>query len=107
MGVRAGMSRSGALAAVTLANAKILGLDARVGSLEPGKDADFLVLSGDPLSVYTHVEQTWVEGRKVFDRTNPQDHLWAVGGPGAGDPRRAFLCCFESAWDLSTAASNH
>ena len=100
------MSRAGALAAVTLANARILGLEARVGSLEPGKDADFLVLSGDPLSVYTHVEQTWVEGRKVFDRAHPQDHLWAVGGPGAGDSRRAFMCCFEGAWDISTAASH-
>ena len=104
-GVRAGMTRAGALAAVTLANAKILGLESRVGSLEPGKDADFIVLSGDPLSVYTHVEQTWVEGKKVFDRADPQDHLWAVGGPGAGDPRRAFMCCFESAWDIISAAN--
>ncbi len=106
IGVRAGMSRAGALAAVTLANAKILGLESRVGSLEPGKDADFIVLSGDPLSVYTHVEQTWIEGKKVFDRADPQDHLWAVGGPGAGDPRRAFLCCFETEWD-SNATADH
>jgi imidazolonepropionase-like amidohydrolase len=103
LAVRAGMSRPGALAAVTLANAKILGLDQRIGSLEPGKDADFILLSGDPLSVYTHVEQTWVDGRKVFDNSNPQDHLYAVGGPGAGDPRRAHLCCFTSAWDLGLA----
>ena len=40
----------------------MLDLDERVGSLEPGKDADFVVLSGDPLSVYTHVLETWVEG---------------------------------------------
>ena len=105
-GVRAGMTRAGALAAVTLANAKILGLESRVGSLEVGKDADFIVLSGDPLSVYTHIEQTWVEGKKVFDRADPQDHLWAVGGAGAGDPRRAFMCCFESAWDIIAAANN-
>ena len=61
----------------------MLDLQARVGSLEPGKDADFLVLSGDPLSVYTHVLETHVEGKKVFDRSDPQDHLWAVGGYGA------------------------
>ena len=105
LGVRAGMTRPGALAAVTLANAKILGLDQRVGSLEPGKDADFIVLSGDPLSVYTQVDQTWIEGRKVFDHANPQDHLYAVGGPGAGNPARAHLCCFTSAWDLIAAAN--
>ena len=62
----------------------MLGLDDRVGSLEAGKDADFLVLSGDPLSVYTHVEQTWVEGKKVFDRSVPEDRLFATGGYGAG-----------------------
>lgn len=101
LGVRAGMSRAGALAAVTLANAKLLGLDARVGSLEPGKDADFILLSGDPLSVYTHVEQTWIEGKKVFDRSDPRDHLHAVGGPGAGNPGHTFLCCFEHAWETA------
>ncbi|MEZ5413166.1 MAG: amidohydrolase family protein [Opitutaceae bacterium] len=92
--VRAGMSRAGALRSLTLANAEILGLEDRVGSLAPGKDADFIILSGDPLSVYTHVEQTWVEGRKVFDRADDQDRLYAVGGPGAGDPQAAYLCCF-------------
>ncbi len=105
LGVRAGMTRQGALEAVTIANAKMLGLADRIGTLSPGKDADFIILSGDPLSVYTRVEQTWVEGRKVFDLTNPQDHLYAVGGPGAGDPHRAHLCCFTSAWDLIAAAN--
>jgi cytosine/adenosine deaminase-related metal-dependent hydrolase len=61
----------------------MLQLDARIGSLERDKDADFVILSGDPLSVYTRVEQTWVEGRKVFDLENPADHLIAVGGYGA------------------------
>jgi len=106
LAVRAGMTRQGALAAVTIANAKILGLDARVGSLEPGKDADFIVLSADPLSVYAHIEQTWVEGTKVFDLSRPADHLYAVGGAGAGDARRAQLCCFTSAWDLIANANN-
>ena len=103
LGVRAGMTRKSALEAMTINNAKILGLEARVGSLEVGKDADFILLSGDPLSTYTHVEQTWVEGAKVFDRTDPQDHLYAAGGPGAGDPRRAHLCCFTAAADLGLA----
>lgn len=80
LAVRAGMSRGKALEGLTLSGAKMLDLADRVGSLKPGKDADFLILSGDPFSVYTHVEQTWVEGTKMFDRSNPEDHEIAVGG---------------------------
>ncbi|MDP1579225.1 MAG: amidohydrolase family protein [Candidatus Didemnitutus sp.] len=105
MGVRAGMSRDGALRAVTLANAQMLDLAHRVGSLEAGKDADFIILSGDPLSVYTLVEQTWIEGSKVFDVTDPQDRLYAFGGAGAGDSVRAQLCCFGNAWDIIANAN--
>ena len=83
LAVRAGMPRDRALYALTMAGARMLKLDARIGSLEAGKDADVLVLSGDPFSVYTKVEQTWVEGRKVFDLANPQDRLVAFGGQGA------------------------
>jgi imidazolonepropionase-like amidohydrolase len=96
LAVRGGMSREGAIKGLTLAGAMMLDLQDRVGSLEPGKDADFLLLSGDPLSVYAHVLETWVEGRRVFDRADPKDHLWAVGGYGAGNPRMAGLCCFDS-----------
>lgn len=81
-GVRAGMSREKALEAMTLAGARMLDLDNRLGSLEPGKDADFIVLSGDPLSVYTRVEQTWVEGEKLFDFADPEDRKYAIGGYG-------------------------
>lgn len=85
IGVRAGMSRDAALEALTLAGARMMGLADRVGSLEPGKDADFLVLSGDPFSVYTQVDETWIEGALLFDRANPAHRLYATGGYGATD----------------------
>lgn len=94
LAVRAGMSREGALRALTIHGAKMLDLGDRIGSLEAGKDADFVVLSGDPLSTYTKVLETWVEGRKVFDRSHPDDLLHAVGGYGAGRDQKPYLCCF-------------
>ena len=57
-----------------------------MGSLEAGKDADFIVLSGDPLSVYTKVEQTWVEGRKVFDLAEPADWLATTAASARAAP---------------------
>jgi imidazolonepropionase-like amidohydrolase len=83
LAVRAGLPREKALYGLTMANAKILDLQNRVGSLEAGKDADLILLSGDPLSVYTKVLQTWVEGHKVFDRENAQDRIYQTGGVGA------------------------
>jgi imidazolonepropionase-like amidohydrolase len=93
LAVRAGMSREGALNALTLAPAKMLDLGHRVGSLEAGKDADFILLDGDPFSVYTKVLETWVDGQLVFDRSQAKDRLWAVGGLGAGVPRVMASCC--------------
>jgi imidazolonepropionase-like amidohydrolase len=80
LGVRGGMSEDAALKGLTIYPAEMLDLGNRVGSLEVGKDADFIVLSGPPLSVYTHVMQTWIEGEKVFDRANPADVRYATGG---------------------------
>ena len=56
-----------ALKFVTLNPAKQLRVDHRIGSLEAGKDADFVVWSGSPLSTYSKCEQTWLDGRKYFD----------------------------------------
>lgn len=100
LAARAGMTRQGALKSVTQAGAAILGLDDRIGTLEVGKDADIAILSGDPLSVYTKVLETWIDGRKVFDRADPKDKVWATGGYGAGNPRAAHLCCFGT-WEES------
>jgi imidazolonepropionase-like amidohydrolase len=94
-GVRGGMSREKALYGMTMAGAIMLDMQDRIGSLESGKDADFIVLSGDPLSVYTHIEQTWVEGKSVFNRSNPIDYLTSVGGYGATTDRLVHLDCFD------------
>ena len=53
---------------VTLNPAKSLKIDDRVGSLEVGKDADFSIWNGSPLSPYAACQQTWIDGRKYFDR---------------------------------------
>jgi imidazolonepropionase-like amidohydrolase len=90
LAVRHGMTRAGALEAVTLAAARHLGLAERVGSLEPGKDADLVVLSGDPLSVYSRVLETWVEGQRVYDRSNPEHAKYDTGG-----------------WDVYRASAEH
>jgi imidazolonepropionase-like amidohydrolase len=91
LAVRAGMPREKALYAMTLSGARMLDLQERTGSLEAGKDADFILLNGDPLSVYTKVLETYVEGVRVFDRNNPQDRLYAVGGYGAGRDQQVHL----------------
>jgi N-acetylglucosamine-6-phosphate deacetylase len=62
-----GVPPADALQFVTLNPAKQLRIDNRVGSLEPGKDADLVVWSGSPLSGFSRCEQTWVDGRKYFD----------------------------------------
>ena len=62
-----GVDEVEALKFVTLNAAKQLAIDPRVGSLEAGKDADFVIWNGHPLSTYTKCEQTWIDGRKYFD----------------------------------------
>jgi N-acetylglucosamine-6-phosphate deacetylase len=62
-----GVPPAEALQFVTLNPARQLRIDGRVGSLEPGKDADLAVWSGSPLSGYSRCEQTWIDGRRHFD----------------------------------------
>jgi hypothetical protein len=64
----------------------MLDIEDRVGSLEAGKDADFVLLSGDPFATRTRVLETWVEGVRRFDLDDPEDRLVAEGGPGALTP---------------------
>ena len=91
MMVRGGMSKNKAIEALTLAGARMLDLSSQLGSLEKGKDADFIVLSGDPFSVFTKVEQTWVEGNKRYDISNPSDKAFLSGGYDVYSPIRAEL----------------
>ena len=65
--VATGMSESHALETVTLAPAKMLGIESQVGSIAVGKDADLALFSHHPLDVYTRVEATWIDGVRVFD----------------------------------------
>jgi imidazolonepropionase-like amidohydrolase len=62
-----GVEPQAALGFVTLNAARHLHIDGRTGSLEPGKDADFVIWSGSPLSAYARCEQTWIEGARYFD----------------------------------------
>jgi imidazolonepropionase-like amidohydrolase len=60
-----GLPREEALKAVTLYPARILGVEDRLGSLEPGKDADLIVTTGDPLEVLTDLVHVFIRGRAV------------------------------------------
>lgn len=63
-----GISPEEALNFVTINPAKQLRIDQHTGSLAPGKQADFVIWSGSPLSTLSRCEQTWIDGRKYFDR---------------------------------------
>lgn len=68
--VREGISRERALKAVTLWPAEMLGLGDRLGSIEKGKDANIVVLTGDPLDAQTWVERVFIQGEPVYDRAS-------------------------------------
>ena len=63
-----GVPEEEALKMVTLNPAKQLGIDKRTGSIDVGKDADLVIWSGHPFSIYSHAETTMIEGEVYFDR---------------------------------------
>jgi imidazolonepropionase-like amidohydrolase len=69
-GAEAGIKidRADAVKWISLNPAKALGIDTVTGSLEPGKNADVVIWSGDPFSVYAHAERVFIDGAQVFDR---------------------------------------
>jgi imidazolonepropionase-like amidohydrolase len=76
--LRYGFPEEAALASITIGPAKILGVEARVGSIEPGRDADLALFSKHPFDVTTLCEKTWIDGRLVFDRAVNKDFYGGV-----------------------------
>jgi imidazolonepropionase-like amidohydrolase len=66
LAIRAGLDEQTALRAITLNAAATLGLDGRLGSIEPGKDADLVIVDGDPMLPTSTVTHTIIEGRVVY-----------------------------------------
>lgn len=85
---RGGLSEAQALQALTINPARMMHLEHRLGTLEKGKDADLVVLSGPPFSVYTQVLQTYIDGRLVFDRARQRDWTYQAGGFAVADADR-------------------
>jgi hypothetical protein len=82
--VRNGIARDEALRAITINPAKMIGLEGRVGSIEPGKDANLAVYSGDPLDFTSVVERVFIEGIPAYDRaTDPRLQRLLSPAPGA------------------------
>ncbi len=66
LSVKYGLDRDVALQALTINPARIIGVADRLGSLEPGKDGDVVVWSGDPLDVLSRVERAFMDGQEVY-----------------------------------------
>jgi len=68
LAVKAGMEENEALKAITINAAEIIGLNDRIGSIEPGKDADLVIMNGVPLELKTRIEQVFINGRVVYNQ---------------------------------------
>jgi imidazolonepropionase-like amidohydrolase len=75
---------------LTLNPARSLHLDSQIGSLEPGKNADLVLWSGDPFSVYTKADMTFIDGAVVYDRHDAARQAvtdFELGQPALGKPQ--------------------
>lgn len=75
---------------LTINPAKSLRLDDQIGSLEPGKNADVVLWSGDPFSVYTRANMVFLDGAVVYDRDDPTRQAisdFEIGQPAIASPR--------------------
>ena len=70
-----GLPQGAALEAVTLAPARVLGVDDRLGSLEVGKIGNLIVTDGDPLEITTEIEFVFIKGL-LSDTDNKHRRLW-------------------------------
>jgi imidazolonepropionase-like amidohydrolase len=79
--VRGGLDEAAALEAITLTAAEVCGVESRVGSIEEGKDADLVVLDGDPLDYRTFVDLTFVNGKLLYEKSKSSyfNHLKGKG----------------------------
>jgi len=67
LSVKHGLDWDTALRALTINPARIVGVEDRLGSIEPGKDADLVIWSGDPLDVLSRVERALIDGVEVYN----------------------------------------
>ena len=65
------VSEDDAIKWMTINPAWALGLDDRIGSIQPGKNADVVLWSGNPFSVYSRAEKVWIDGAMLYDRLDP------------------------------------
>lgn len=112
-----------ALKFVTINAARQLRVDRWVGSLEPGKDADLALWSGSPLDSTSLCLQTWVDGRKYFDRALESGRVKALsderaaliakakkltgGGPGGAPSDKAREAFFFRNWETASRLGVH
>jgi imidazolonepropionase-like amidohydrolase len=77
LAVKDGLDRETALRALTINPARIAGIDDRLGSLEPGKDADLVIWSGDPLDVLSRATRAFIGGAEIYRYEDGQQHFAA------------------------------